>query len=49
MRHMAVRTHVAPQVPRGLVIVGAASASWMVVAAAGVAASQMFAWLASTI
>ena len=49
MRQMAARTHAAPEVPRGLVIVGAASASWMVVAAVGVAASQVFAWLASTI
>jgi hypothetical protein len=49
MRQMVARAHAAPAVPRGLVIVGAASASWVAVAAAGVAVTQMFTWLVSTL
>lgn len=49
MRQMVARAHAAPAVPRGLVIVGAASASWIAVAAAGVAVTQMFTWLVSTL
>jgi len=49
MRDIAANHHTATAVPRGLVIVGAASASWLMVGATGLAIFQVLALLGGAV